>query len=55
MRRHSFTLSRPGLKPDRHVPLRLRMVDILTVLSTLPFMIAVVGVSMMAGLLAETG
>ena len=32
MRHYSFTLSRPGLKPDHHVPLRLRIVDTLTLL-----------------------
>lgn len=36
MRHHSFTLSRPGLKPGYDVPRRLRVVDTVTTLSGIP-------------------
>lgn len=42
MRHMSFTLSRPGLKPGHYVPLRLRMVDTLTILSGVPAAVTIV-------------
>ena len=39
---HSFLLSRAGLKAGYYVPLRLRIVDTLTVLSGLPIYIAAI-------------
>ncbi len=48
MRHYNFTLSRPGLKPGHHVPLRLRIVDTLTVLGGVPMLIAAIGVSMVS-------
>jgi hypothetical protein len=38
---YSFMFSRPGLKPGHRVPLRLRLVDTLTVLSSIPLVIAI--------------
>jgi len=45
-RRHSFTLSRSGLKTGYYVPARLRIVDTLTVLSGVPMVIAVIAFAM---------
>lgn len=45
-RHQSFTLSRAGLKTGYFVPLRLRIVDTLTVVSGVPMVIAVVAIVM---------
>jgi hypothetical protein len=46
MRHYSFALSRPGLKAGCYVPLRLRVVDTVTMLSGVPMLIAAIGISM---------
>jgi hypothetical protein len=50
---HSFMLSRPGLEPGHHVPLRLRIVDTTTVLSSIPILIAVIAICVMSFSWAE--
>jgi hypothetical protein len=53
MQHHSFTLSRPGLRPGYYVPLRLRIVDTVTVLSGIPMLVAAIGISILSLALAE--
>ena len=47
-RHHSFSLSRSGLKPGYYVPVRLRIVDTLTVLSGIPTVVAILTIAMVS-------
>lgn len=47
-RHQSFTLSRSGLKPGYYVPVRLRVVDTLTIFSGLPMVITIVALAMVS-------
>ena len=47
-RHQSFALSRPGLKPGHYVPLRLRIVDTLTIVSWLPMVISILAFAILA-------
>jgi hypothetical protein len=48
MRHQSFTLSRPGLKPGYYVPVRLRVVDGVTLLSGIPMLIAIFAITFLS-------
>ncbi len=53
MQHYGFTLSRPGLQPGFYVPLRLRVVDTVTVLSGIPMLIAAISIWMLSFAWAE--
>ena len=48
MQHYSFALSRPGLKPEHYIPLRLRVVDTVTVLSGIPMLIAAISIGILS-------
>lgn len=45
-RQYSFTLARSGLKPGYYVPVRLRIVDTVTILSGVPIFVAAIALAM---------
>jgi hypothetical protein len=47
-RHQSFTLSRSGLKPGYYVPVRLRVVDTLTIFSGVPMVITIIALVMIS-------
>ena len=47
-RYYRLTLSRPGLKEGYNIPLRLRVVDTITILSGIPIIFATLGIGMVS-------
>jgi hypothetical protein len=53
MQHYTFSLSRPGLKPGCYIPLRLRVVDTVTILSSIPMVIMAIGIAILSLAWAE--